>query len=406
MTLRRVLIVADESAEWIVAGLRQLERLALAVDEFALENKETAPVLVCIFWRPGLDQTQRWVPKNEQLARVAFTTDLEAEPYDLVLNTRLFIYRKALRQLLSERRAPAPPTSSGQALLEIGEVPKHVPPTDEDSWQSYFRSAELAPHFREGVWEYITDGNQIDEIEIRFLRGSGKSQDGFASRYLNRPISRAVTRLLLRFPTTPNAWSVLIFAIPVVASLILLQGSYGSFVWGLVLFQLFSILDGCDGELARAKFMESARGRRLDDVFDVISNILLVVGLGLGLSRPANSTGQAVWFYAVEGLVAAVLIGANEFYLATRSSDAGKVKAVPLDGALYPRHRALVERSGLLVFGEKFASVLIQFTKHDVAILFFVFLAVIGSPEWILHLLLAVTIVSLALALRSRAQPG
>ena len=34
-------------------------------------------------------------------------------------------------------------------------------------------------------------GSQIDEIERKFLRGSGKSQDGFVSRYLNRPISRA-----------------------------------------------------------------------------------------------------------------------------------------------------------------------------------------------------------------------
>jgi CDP-L-myo-inositol myo-inositolphosphotransferase len=50
-----------------------------------------------------------------------------------------------------------------------------------------------------------------------------------------------------------------------------------------VLFQIFSILDGCDGEIARAKFMESERGRRLDDLFDVLSNILLVLGLGFGL---------------------------------------------------------------------------------------------------------------------------
>ena len=45
-------------------GLRQLDRLALSIDEFAVENKETAPVLVCIFWRPDLDQSQRWVPKH------------------------------------------------------------------------------------------------------------------------------------------------------------------------------------------------------------------------------------------------------------------------------------------------------------------------------------------------------
>ena len=34
-SFRRVLIVADESADWMVAGLRQLDRLALSVDEFA-----------------------------------------------------------------------------------------------------------------------------------------------------------------------------------------------------------------------------------------------------------------------------------------------------------------------------------------------------------------------------------
>ena len=78
-------------------------------------------------------------------------------------------------------------------------------------------------------------------------------------------------------------------------------------------------------------------------------------------------------------------------------------KSESLGGALYPRHRELVERSGVLVFGEKFASWLIQLTKRDVAMLFFVLLAAVGQPAWILHLLLVVTAVSLALALRARA---
>lgn len=388
MTLRRVLILADESAEWMVAGLRQLERLALAIDEFAVENRETAPVLVCIFWRPDLDQTQRWVPKNDRLTRVAFTTELEAEPYDLVLNTRLFLYRKAVRQLLEASAGP----------------PEIVPaPGEKESWEKNFHQLESLPRFYPGAWEYITDGSQIDGIEVRFLRGSGKSQDGLVSRYLNRPISREVTRLLLRFPTTPNAWTLFIFPIPIIASLILLPGSYWSFVWGLVLFQVFSVLDGCDGELARAKFLESERGRQMDDLFDVLSNILLVVGLGFGLMRATNPAGRAVWFYAVEGVVTAVLIGVNEFYLATHNPGAVEGKEEALDGALYPRHRALVERSGMLFFGEKFASWLIQLTKRDVAMLFFVFLAAVGQPAWILHLLLTVTMASLVLAWRARS---
>jgi hypothetical protein len=403
LSFRRVLIVADESADWMVAGLRQLDRLALSVDEFASDNKETAPVLVCIFWRHDLDQAQRWVPTNERLTRVAFTTDLDGEPFDLVLNTRLFLYRKAIRQLLSEGRASARPITSEHASFEIGDVQKHVPPSGEDLWQSHFRSVELLPHFRTGAWDYITDGEQIDEIEKKFLRDSGKSQDGLVSRYLNRPISRVVTRLLLRFPTTPNAWTLLIFSLPIIASLILLHGTYWSFLWGLVLFQVFSVLDGCDGEIARAKFLESERGRQLDDLCDILSNILLVVSLGFGLSRPASLGGQSHWAYLVEGVVAAALIGANEFYLATRRAGASDGKADPFGGLVYPRHRELVARSGLLVLGEKFASWLIQLTKRDVAMLFFVVLAAIGQPAWILHLLLVVTGISLVLALRARS---
>jgi hypothetical protein len=379
-SFRRVLILADESADWIVAGLRQLDRLALSIDEFALENKETAPVLVCILWKPELDQAQRWTPKHEGLTRVAFTTELDGTPFDLVLNTRLFLYRKAMRQLID--------TSISS-------------PEQKQSWEENFRQLELLLRSRPGAWEYITDGNQIDEIEKRFLRSSGKSQDGFVSRYLNRPISRVVTRLLLRFPTTPNAWTLSTFPIPVIASLVLSHGTYGSFVWGLVLFQIFSILDGCDGEIARAKFMESERGRKLDALFDVLSNILLVIGLGFGLRQAHPQFG---WFYLAEGIVAGMLIAINEWYLATRKpAPPGEAKPDSLGGALYPRHRDLVQRSGLLMFGEKFASLLVQLTKRDVAVLFFVFLAAIKLPSLILHLLVVVTGASLALALKARS---
>ena len=131
-SFRRVLIVADESADWMVAGLRQLDRLALSVDEFAVENKETAPVLVCIFWRPDLDQSQRWVPKNERLTRVAFTTDLDGQPFDLVLNTRLFLYRKAVRQLMEASASPS------EIIFPISE---------KELWESYFRQVESLPRF-------------------------------------------------------------------------------------------------------------------------------------------------------------------------------------------------------------------------------------------------------------------
>lgn len=369
----------------MVAGLRQLDRLALSLNEFAVQHKQTAPMSVCLLWSRNLDRSQRWLPKDGRLTTVAFTGEIEEPCFDLILSTRLFLYRNALPQ-----------------LMEVAVLPPEIisGPSDE-CWETCSRSLESLPRSRDGAWEYIVDGRQIDDIERKFLRGSGKSQDGVVSRYLNRPISRTVTRLLLRFPTTPNAWTLLIFPIPVAASLLLLGGTYWSFLWGFLLFQVFSILDGCDGEIARAKFLESERGRRLDGLCDILSNILLVAGLGLGLFRQSSLAGHSGWFYLSEGLVAAALIGVNEFLLARREQDAGGEKSGSLGGALYPRHRELVERSGMLFLGEKFAAWLIQLTKHDVALLFFLFLAAFGQSAWILHLLFGVGAISLTLVVKS-----
>ena len=91
------------------------------------------------------------MPKNERLTRVAFTTDLDGEPFDLVLNTRLFLYRKAMRQLMEASVSPP------EIIFPISE---------KELWESYSRQVESLPRSREGAWEYITDGNQIDEIEI------------------------------------------------------------------------------------------------------------------------------------------------------------------------------------------------------------------------------------------------
>ena len=377
MNLRRVLILADESADWLIAGLRQLERLALSIDEFAVDNDEKAPVVVCIWWRPDLDESQRRVPLHPRLTHLAFTTEPSAEPYDLVVSTRLFLYRKAIRVLIESRR----PSAAQPA-----------------SWENHFSSAEPAPSVRPRVWEWVRDAAETERIEAEFLRASGKSQDGFVSRHLNRPISRAVTRFLLRHPITPNAWTWWLAPVPLIGALIMARGSYWSFVWGLVLFQVFSVLDGCDGEIARAKFMESESGRKLDDLFDVLSNVFLAVGLGVGLGR-ASSPG---WLFVAEGLTTALLIVINECWLAKQEPGSPRAEPHSLGQTLYPRHRQMIARSGLLKFGEGFAAGLIQLTKRDVAVLFFVVLTLIGWPTLILHLLFAVTAASLVLTFRAR----
>src|ERR1700719_398540 len=212
-----------------------------------------------------------------------------------------------------------------------------------------------------------------------------KPQDGFVSRFLNRPISRRITRFLLKFPIHPNWWTISIFVLPLIACVFLVRGDYVSVVIGAAIFQAFSILDGCDGEIARAKNLESKFGERLDRFSDFLASLLYVLALGLGLHRSS------------EGIVCAVLITANEVLLRAGKSQTA-VAPSTLDESFYARHRGMIGHSGLLNLGERFVWWLFQLTKRDMALVVFLILAALGLPDWILHLWMIVAGGSLILS--------
>src|SRR2546423_556816 len=218
-----------------------------------------------------------------------------------------------------------------------------------------------------------------------------KPQDGFVSRFLNRPISRFITRFLLKLPIHPDAWTLSIFILPILCCFFLLRGDYGSIVIGAVLFQLYSILDGCDGEIARAKGLESKRGEFLDHFCDLLGSLLFVIALGFGLHRSA------------EGIVCAILIAANELFLRIGQGVAPATSAAS-EAAYYPRHREMIERSGLDSLGPLIRWVA-QLTRRDVVTLFFLFLAIVDLAPWILHLWALFAAISLVFSGIALAKP-
>jgi 1L-myo-inositol 1-phosphate cytidylyltransferase / CDP-L-myo-inositol myo-inositolphosphotransferase len=219
-----------------------------------------------------------------------------------------------------------------------------------------------------------------------------KPQDGFVSRFLNRPISRRITRFLLKFSIRPSVWTISIFVLPIIACVFFVRGDYVSVVIGAAIFQAFSILDGCDGEIARAKNLESKFGERLDQFSDFLASLLYVLALGLGLHRSS------------EGIVCAVLITANEWLLRTGKSEIS-IASSTLHESLYARHRGMIGHSGLLNLGERFVWWLFQLTKRDMAVFVFLILALLGLADWILHLWMIVAggglILSAIAAIRS-----
>ena len=236
---------------------------------------------------------------------------------------------------------------------------------------------------------YVRDRDDDHECH----RDMSKLQDGIVARFLNRPISGLVTRFLLKFPIHPNTCTISLLVLPLCACLFLVRGDYLSIVIGAIIFQLYSIFDGCDGEIARAKNLESKFGQRLDSLCDSLASGLFVIALGFGL----NSVG--------EGLVCAALIAANEWLLLIERQEM-PITGANLDNSFYQKHHRMIANSGLLNCGEKLVWWIFQLTKRDVAVLAFLLFALIGHAHWILNLWLVVAGGSLILQGIAAARSG
>ena len=102
---------------------------------------------------------------------------------------------------------------------------------------------------------------------MRKISAKTNSSDGIISRHLNRKISIHFSKFLLhvRPEISPNTVSFFCFL------LALLGGVFFVFslpVLGGIIVQLSSIIDGCDGEIARMTNKSSKSGAFLDSVLD------------------------------------------------------------------------------------------------------------------------------------------
>jgi hypothetical protein len=119
---------------------------------------------------------------------------------------------------------------------------------------------------------------------MKSLRRAG---DGIVSRWLNRPVSLFLTRhLFLHLPLTPNHITLLAGAIGWAGIVIMfLWPGYWWVLLGALLFHISSILDGCDGEVARLRFRSSRFGEWFDNVLDEFNNAAFIAGIGVGAWR-------------------------------------------------------------------------------------------------------------------------
>jgi phosphatidylglycerophosphate synthase len=209
-----------------------------------------------------------------------------------------------------------------------------------------------------------------DAVYAQLLRGDL----GIVARYLNKPLSFRITRhLLSHLPVTPNQVSVAAALVGLCGALLVTTGQHWLMVAGFFLAHAQSVLDGCDGELARVRFQQSKIGEWLDTFIDEGLNIALFACTGIGLWRQTGS-GLAL----VVGLAAASIHAFYDLVALTelaRQGQGGELMRIRwwLTGGMDMKKRTGHRRGDVVVLVH-------GFTRRDFFVLAFLLYALLGVP--------------------------
>jgi 1L-myo-inositol 1-phosphate cytidylyltransferase / CDP-L-myo-inositol myo-inositolphosphotransferase len=163
-------------------------------------------------------------------------------------------------------------------------------------------------------WVWLQSDADRARVERWLLHGLIKESEGFMSRHVERRISLAVTRRLVDTRMTPNEMTLVSVAIGLIGARFFAGPRRSQHLLGALLFWLHSVLDGCDGELARLKFAESRWGGLIDFWGDnvVHSAVFYAIAKNLHAEEPGPKP-----FRLAAAAVAGTLLSAALVYWTT-----------------------------------------------------------------------------------------
>lgn len=208
------------------------------------------------------------------------------------VDTGLFLCQPSIFEALRAAQAEGDFTLSGgvRKLIEKGKM----------AWVSA----------RGLFWHDIDTKEHLQQARTLLLKALTKPQeDGWVASYLNRPLSRRISGYLAEWGLSPNLITVCSFLLSLAGgSLFALGNHFHAFLAG-ILVQLASVIDGCDGEVARLKLQTSHFGAWFDTLLDRYGEIAIVAGITYGFGH--NWPPLPRWvgaFLAITGFIMASYI--------------------------------------------------------------------------------------------------
>ena len=187
---------------------------------------------------------------------------------------------------------------------------------------------------RGAFWLDIDTPEELRRAEELLRQRLRKPRDGVVSRYLNRPLSTRLSALLVRTPLTPNQVTVLSFLLALLSAAAFALGRPLAVVIGGLLAQASSVIDGCDGEIARLKHLSSQYGAWFDAVLDRWADALILLGMSWG-AWSAHARAE-IWVLGFLAVTASLILSYSE----SRYESAFR-RPLPVEGWQIPAKRDL-----------------------------------------------------------------
>jgi len=166
-----------------------------------------------------------------------------------------------------------------------GDLPAQLTGESDEMFQ---QAAEL-PHARPmfaplEAWQELSDSDGIRRAERRIARSLRKDSDGYLVR-VDRSLSIALSRRLVRTPVTPNHLTTLSLVVGLLGAALLTSADYWIALLAAILLWSSCILDGCDGEVARLKLLASTAGARFDQMTDNLVHLATFLAIVVHVHR-------------------------------------------------------------------------------------------------------------------------
>lgn len=240
------------------------------------------------------DRNERVVSRSANAVAASLADETDGRvlfvPEHVVLEPSLF---ELLRELDPPLRLSAP----DGAKLDWGAASKQTP--RRQLMNDHLLDASSAPNRK--------------RAERLLLLHTEKATDGWVSRTLNRPQSRFFSRWFLKAGLSPNAASAVSLAIGLGCGFAAAQPGGLWLAFTGILFQVASMFDGVDGEMARVTLRDSKMGAAIDSLVDNLTYLATLVGFGVGWAREGITVTQGWMLVVLLALIILTLLRVMSF---------------------------------------------------------------------------------------------